>query len=83
MLVAAPSNGKANMSERNIRTLVHRFHMGQVVQFIPGRGIDHRAKGQYTVVRLLPMDGDTPQYRVKNKADGQERMARENELSTR
>jgi hypothetical protein len=75
---------EVDMSEqRNSRTLGHRYHAGQAVQFVPGRGVDHRAKGQYTVVRLLPMDGDTPQYRVKNKSDGHERMARENELSTR
>jgi hypothetical protein len=61
----------------------YKFRVDQIVQFFPNRGVDHRAKGQYTIVRLLPMDGNTPQYRIKNKADGHERMVRENELGSR
>jgi hypothetical protein len=61
----------------------HKFHVDQVVQFFPNRGVDHKAKGQYTIVRLLPMDGNTPQYRIRNKDGGQERMAHENELGSR
>jgi hypothetical protein len=30
---------------------------------------------------LLPIESDTPQYRIKNNADGQERMVHEGELS--
>lgn len=61
----------------------HKFRTGQTVEFFPGRGIDHRSRGRYTIVRLLPIDSDTPQYRIKNNADGQERMVHENELATR
>ena len=63
--------------------LEHKFRVGQTVDFSPGRGIDHRSKGRYTIVRLLPMDSDTPQYRIKNNADGQERMVHEGELANR
>jgi hypothetical protein len=42
-----------------------------------------RPGGQYTIVRLLPMDGNAPQYRIKHKADGHERMVREEELGLR
>jgi hypothetical protein len=34
-------------------------------------------------VRLLPLEGNTPQYRVKNTADGHERLARETQLGPR
>jgi hypothetical protein len=61
----------------------YKFRVDQIVQFFPNRGVDHKAKGQYTIVGLLPMDGNTPQYRIKNKADGHERMVRENELGSR
>jgi hypothetical protein len=61
----------------------HKFQIDQAVEFFPNRGSDHRAKGRYTIVRLLPMDGNTPQYRIKNRGDGHERMARENELGSR
>jgi hypothetical protein len=58
----------------------HKFNLAQSVEFFPDRSIDPKAKGQYTVVRLLPVAGNTPQYRVKNTADGHERVVRENEL---
>ena len=73
-------NGPINMPEQKTRMADHKFHIGQGVEFFPNRGVDHKAKGRYTVVRLLPMDGNTPQYRVKHKTDGHERMVRENEL---
>jgi hypothetical protein len=68
------------MSERNVRLFVYRYRAEQAVEFFPASGIDRKAKGQYTVVRLLPIDGAIPQYRVKNKADGHERVVCENEL---
>lgn len=71
------------MPEHKIRMPEHKFRVDQVVEFFPDRGVDHRAKGQYTIVLLLPMDGNTPQYRIKNTADGRERMVREHELSSR
>jgi hypothetical protein len=61
----------------------HKFHVDQIVQFFPNRAVDHKAKGQYTIIRLLPVEGNTPQYRIKNQADGHERMVRENELGSR
>ena len=62
--------------------LNHKFRVGQVVDFFPGRGTDHRSKGRYTIVRLLPIEY-APQYRIKNNADGQERMVQESELGSR
>jgi len=57
--------------------------VNQVAQFFLNRGVDHKAKGQCAIIRLLPMDGNTPQYRIKHKTDGHERMVRENELGLR
>jgi hypothetical protein len=34
----------------------------------------------YTIVRLLPEEGNTPQYRIKAKTDGRERVVREDQL---
>ena len=68
------------MTERNIRNAEHKFGVGQSVQFFPGRGIDRRSRGQYTIVLLRPLDGGAPQYRVRNKVDGHERIVAENEL---
>jgi len=68
------------MSERNVLRFVHQYRVAQAVEFFPASGIDRKAKGQYTVVRLLPMDGAIAQYRVRNKMDGHERVVSENEL---
>jgi hypothetical protein len=70
------------MSERNVLLLLHRYRVEQGVEFFPAAGIDRKVKGQYTVVRLLPIDGAIPQYRVKNKIDGHERVVCENELQS-
>lgn len=67
------------MSERNIIQLAHRYHVDQEVEFTPGSGVDRGAKGRFTIVRLLPIEGAIPQYRVK-KTDGHERVVYENEL---
>jgi len=68
------------MAEPRIRKLEHKFDVGQAVQFSPGRGVDHRSKGQYTIVLLRPLDGNAPQYRIRNKVDGHERIVCENEI---
>jgi hypothetical protein len=60
--------------------LGHKLRVGQEVDFFPGRGVDNGRKGYFTILRLLPIAGDTPQYRIRNNADGQERMAYEDEI---
>ena len=61
----------------------HKFHVGQAVEFFPDPGGDRESRGRYTIVRLLPLEGRTPQYRLKATADGRERMARETQLGPR
>jgi len=59
----------------------HKYRVGQAVQFVPDGGGNHSAKGRYTIVRLLPLEANTPQYRIKSAANGHERMVRESELA--
>ena len=61
----------------------HRFTVGQAVHFSPDRRDDGSARGRYTIVRLLPEEGNTPQYRIKSKTDGHERVVRETQLERR
>jgi hypothetical protein len=61
----------------------HRFAVGQAVEFMPDRTEDRAARGKYVVVRLLPEEGNTPQYRIKSKMDGRERVVRETQLGKR
>jgi hypothetical protein len=55
------------MSERNVRVVVHSYRAEQAVEFFPASGIDRKARGQYTVVRLLPIEGAIPQYRPQKQ----------------
>ena len=61
----------------------HKFRVGQAVEFSPDPGVDRLSRGRYTIVRLLPLEAGTPQYRLKNVADGHERLARESQLGPR
>ena len=58
----------------------HKFAVGQSVEFSPDWLVDNTTKGQYTIVRLYPKTGTTPQYRIKSKRDGHERMVQEDRL---
>lgn len=58
----------------------HKFAVGQNVEFSPDWPIENTTKGQYTIVRLYPKTGNIPQYRIKSKRDGHERMVQENRL---
>jgi hypothetical protein len=76
MHVSPVPNWRDTVSERNIVQLAHKYHVEQEVEFFPGSGIDRGVKGRFTIVRLLPIEGAIPQYRVKNKTDGHERGLR-------
>ncbi len=58
----------------------HRFEVGETVEFTAGGSYPPAARGLYKVLRQLPSEGDGYQYRVKNLADGHERMVREGQL---
>jgi hypothetical protein len=58
----------------------HKFKIGETVEFHPGGSYLAKTRGQYEVVRLLPAEGDGPQYRVKNVTDGHERIVREGQI---
>ena len=64
--------------------MAHKFHVGETVEFSPEPGVDRGSRGHYTIISLLPLDErGTPQYRVKNAADGHERMVQETQLGLR
>jgi hypothetical protein len=58
----------------------HKFLVGQAVEYFASRRFDRLAGGCYTVVRLLPIEGNAPQYRIKSASDGRERMVNESEI---
>jgi hypothetical protein len=61
----------------------HKYRVGEIVEFIPARVTSARTTGPCEIKRLLSVDGDIPQYRVKCPDEGFERVVRESELSER
>jgi hypothetical protein len=62
---------------------LHRFTVGQEVQFTPGRFDGAAPGGTYTIIRLLPNDPADREYRARSTADGHERVLRESEIRLR
>lgn len=58
----------------------HKYGSGQNVRFTPDRNSDAGSRGAYKIVKTLPESGGIPQYRVKAKVDGRERVVREDQL---
>jgi hypothetical protein len=59
---------------------LHRFAVGQSIEFVPDRFYATATRGAYTVVRLHPNDASDREYRVKNARDGHERVVRESQI---
>ena len=59
---------------------LHRFTVGQSIEFVPDRFDATATRGAYTVVRLHPNDASDREYRVKNARDGHERVVRESQI---
>lgn len=58
----------------------HRFRIGDVVDFTNRHVVLPAPSAHCEIVRLLPSDGDDPQYRVKCKTETFERVVRESQL---
>lgn len=58
----------------------HKFSIGQTVFFTSNMMARPGSDGSYSVVRLLPPDGDDYQYRIKSIGEAYERVAKESQL---
>jgi hypothetical protein len=61
----------------------HKFKVGQLVDYSPGRLGMPAWSREYKIVRLLPAEGGDNQYRIKSVAETFERIAKESQLSVR
>jgi len=59
----------------------HKFAVGQLVYFSPDRGQEQARGERFKIVRLLPEAANVLQYHVKSETNGQERVAREDQLT--
>jgi hypothetical protein len=58
---------------------MHKFYLGQAVEYRPPRGIS-APRGAYVVTAKLPERDGQFEYRVRSAFEEHERMARESEL---
>jgi hypothetical protein len=58
----------------------HKYQVGEVVYYTSPTSGRTGATGSYTVVKLLPSEGDDYQYRIKSSGEAFERVAKESQL---
>jgi hypothetical protein len=62
---------------------LHKFKVGQLVDYNPNRlGMPASSRG-YEILRLLPLEGVDLLYRIKSPGETFERVAKEQDLSRR
>ena len=58
----------------------HKYRVGENVYYTSPTFGRAAASGSYTVVKLLPSEGDDYQYRIKSSGEAFERVAKESQL---
>ena len=63
-----------------ISIMAHKYRVGEAVYYTSPTFGRASASGSYTVVKLLPSEGDDYQYRIKSSGEAFERVAKESQL---
>ena len=58
----------------------HKYSVGQTVRYTSGPFGRFGASGSFKVIKLLPLEGDEHQYRIKSAGEAFERVAKESQL---
>ena len=64
----------------DVPVMLHKYQVGETVYFTSPSFGRAAATGSYTVVKLLPTEGDDHQYRIKSAGEAFERVAKESQL---
>jgi hypothetical protein len=78
LLTPSPPVQPAAMQDLPVKA--HRYHVGETVYYTSPTFGRAAAIGSYTVVKLLPSEGDDYQYRIKSTGEAFERVAKESQL---
>jgi hypothetical protein len=78
-IIRTPSPPVQPVAEQAI-ILRHKYHVGDIVYYTSPSFGRAAATGSYTVIKLLPSEGDDHQYRIKNTDEAFERVAKESQL---
>ena len=68
------------VGENGITLQTHKYQIGEMVYYTSPTFGRAAATGSYTVVKLLPSEGDDYQYRIKSSGEAFERVAKESQL---
>jgi hypothetical protein len=79
-MLRTPSPPVQPLSGSEIAIKTHRYQVGETVYYTSPTFGRAAATGSYTVVKLLPSEGDDYQYRIKSSGEAFERVAKESQL---
>ena len=79
-MIRTPSPPVQPVAAHEIRVMPHKYQVGETVYFTSPTFGRAAATGNYTVVKLLPSEGDDYQYRIKSSGEAFERVAKESQL---
>jgi cell wall-associated NlpC family hydrolase len=68
------------MAAHEVMIRAHKYRVGETVYYTSPTFGRAAATGSYTVVKLLPSEGDDYQYRIKSSGEAFERVAKESQL---
>ena len=79
-MIRTPSPPVQPVTAHDIKIMAHKYQVGEMVYFTSPTFGRAAASGSYTVVKLLPSEGDDYQYRIKSSGEAFERVAKESQL---
>ena len=79
-ILRTPSPPVQPLTASEIAIKTHRYQVGETVYYTSPTFGRAAATGSYTVVKLLPSEGDDYQYRIKSNGEAFERVAKESQL---
>lgn len=79
-MIRTPSPPVQPLATVEIPVRLHKYQVGETVYYTSPTFGRAAATGSYTVVKLLPSEGDDYQYRIKSNGEAFERVAKESQL---
>jgi hypothetical protein len=79
-MIRTPSPPVQPAAANEVPIRSHKYQVGETVYYTSPTFGRTAATGSYTVVKLLPSEGDDYQYRIKSSGEAFERVAKESQL---
>jgi hypothetical protein len=79
-MIRTPSPPVQPIVTPEIPVRLHKYQVGETVYYTSPTFGRAAATGSYTVIKLLPSEGDDYQYRIKSSGEAFERVAKESQL---